>query len=1216
MAELPAQQEADWYRDNDGHQKLAHYADQALSLVWLGHQLGLPARKGLLDCISHGGAAKREGRPAQETGGCAGQAAKDYLVAKLKRQLEAIPSTFGKGDADARARYAIALEVAKLAISVTKSDNGLTDEDVQDIVALTSTKLPYGAAADLWAPVGTRFATAWPKAYNYPGMTVNNNYNEIINAAFRTARLPIPFHEEEAEPALEPAVIAPAVAELEATGKEEMQRLVRQVEGYQAEKAELQATIRTLTAERDALPSRPQVLDLESRFLKCNEDLAKLGREKAKVDADLNIATEALDRTEAEGNACKEQLATLSVQLAAGNTETQPRIVELEAQVSTLTAEKSAKTATIDGLLAKQASIDREISDAGTALAATTALLEGCKQQKVEIQGALSDCEINLDEKQEMMARLQRLANERNQTLANEIRDLHDQIAKLREKHAAEITRLEQAVASGTPATAAILGQFEELRKELEAARTSRDEVIEELKTRLALDNAELTAARAEIVALQENIRKLNEDNLNLTMALDVYRSTPVQNTAELEALHAQIAQQGLQHQERERLLSNCTAKVADLEATIQDSTSASRMLELQNSLKTLRAQLSEALATRVGDTVLAEKDATIAELHAEINSLRSIPTSPGTSQMEEASERLAECNRSLASAMAANDQLTKELSTIKLEVQQLTIRSQAAERLHNNDTAEIKKLTIDNNLTVTDYKDVIKKLRDLITAKQAEIAALTVREPGSTADLKHCNEELDSLRALIRDDEAAAECEKKLEEYKAINTRNVANLEKHAMDHAQCEKKLASKDAEIEQLKILASTAEGYRRIDAMKITRSEAATSDHAECEKKLAAKDAEIRLLSEQLVQSRAVHTSFTELKAHTDVIEAELRAVRAVSPKKEEVMKEEKVVTEGEKITGERTIAKGSFKADMLGPACALGHPGTPQAPGCFATAEHQQECKTVLQATSGECALSRVHVPDDSAFGGSSKNYAVFRGLDAGTQIKLHLYKARAYWSQGVNISMWTSEYALNRWFAYPMESSSRMPLSRAMLATVPGSIDVTNYKVVTDFAGYPDVSVTVAPEYARIIPDGPTYRGQPNEMPVGKDGRYSAFPIWINRKPNGEIVPHQYKKTTGLNMIEAALRHLHYAAEIALKSRSVEGAMAFLTESEKAAITAIIRGRKFNEAADSILHIEVMRYLVDTHKNTNLQAHYEQVMSDLENRKRIAMDWLNSLSLY
>ena len=95
----------------------------------------------------------------------------------------------------------------------------------------------------------------------------------------------------------------------------------------------------------------------------------------------------------------------------------------------------------------------------------------------------------------------------------------------------------------------------------------------------------------------------------------------------------------------------------------------------------------------------------------------------------------------------------------------------------------------------------------------------------------------------------------------------------------------------------------------------------------------------------------------------------------------------------------TITPGSFKANMLGTACDLKHGEIPQPAGCYVSKEGQERCTTAKKAVRGLCALHTVAVPRDSPLGDKSDDYSVFRGLDPGTQIKLHLHRARSYWSR-------------------------------------------------------------------------------------------------------------------------------------------------------------------------------------------------------------------------
>ena len=98
------------------------------------------------------------------------------------------------------------------------------------------------------------------------------------------------------------------------------------------------------------------------------------------------------------------------------------------------------------------------------------------------------------------------------------------------------------------------------------------------------------------------------------------------------------------------------------------------------------------------------------------------------------------------------------------------------------------------------------------------------------------------------------------------------------------------------------------------------------------------------------------------------------------------------------SGVNTIIPGSFKSEMLGTACNLGRGDVPQPAGCFDLMELNQPCKTASGAARGTCTLRTVSVPQDSPFGGKSGEFSIFRGLDPGTQVKLHLHRVRTYWT--------------------------------------------------------------------------------------------------------------------------------------------------------------------------------------------------------------------------
>ena len=332
--------------------------------------------------------------------------------------------------------------------------------------------------------------------------------------------------------------------------------------------------------------------------------------------------------------------------------------------------------------------------------------------------------------------------------------------------------------------------------------------------------------------------------------------------------------------------------------------------------------------------------------------------------------------------------------------------------------------------------------------------------------------------------------------------------------------------------------------------------------------------------------------------------------------------------------------------MLGTACDLTNDGrhTEQPAGCFTDISKEGVCKSPRDAVRGLCKLHRIVVPDDSPIGGTSKQYEIFRALDPGTQIKLHLYKARSYWSQGIDIMMWSSNRALNRWLGRLTDPENTVierdsvPVQRvfvfpdqydALLGLVRGAKDST-LKPRWD---------QIAPEYDNVLPAGHQYKNVANRMTVLSDGGYEPFPIYYKGNQNPAVVPDKYTKNptssfrTGHDAVTAASRHLFYAMAIALfyhpsaADRDVPyGAMAFLTPTEMSALTALVRifvesdptllakkPMSTDTVDQRIIYSEILRFLVAGSRDTDVEAHYKDVVADTDAAMDVSRRFLEEM---
>lgn len=299
----------------------------------------------------------------------------------------------------------------------------------------------------------------------------------------------------------------------------------------------------------------------------------------------------------------------------------------------------------------------------------------------------------------------------------------------------------------------------------------------------------------------------------------------------------------------------------------------------------------------------------------------------------------------------------------------------------------------------------------------------------------------------------------------------------------------------------------------------------------------------------------------------------------------------------KVRGDGTISPGSLRADMLGTACDLSRSGKSktQPAGCFVDNGSDSECANAMEAIRGTCKLNRIKVPSDSPLGGRSKEYATFRGLDPGLQIKLHMFKARSYWSQAVNLMIGGSDDNLDRWLA---------PTNSETVGAANISFDdileaVKNGKGVDQ----------VAPEYSNAV---------------------------------RELSAKTYKH--GQSGIEEASRHLYYALMIATSytpsnakalvsdSGVPFGAMAFLLDSEMQAMEwlaklltaadpdllaeeprSLFGSRRKRDASMRMAYVEVLRELANGTRESSVASYYQSVIGDVASAKGRVNKYLNDL---
>ena len=248
-----------------------------------------------------------------------------------------------------------------------------------------------------------------------------------------------------------------------------------------------------------------------------------------------------------------------------------------------------------------------------------------------------------------------------------------------------------------------------------------------------------------------------------------------------------------------------------------------------------------------------------------------------------------------------------------------------------------------------------------------------------------------------------------------------------------------------------------------------------------------------------------------------------------------------------------------------------------------------------------CKLHRISIPEDSALGGPS---SLFRSLDPGIRIKLHLFKARCYWSYAINRLIWTSSRTLDRGFNY-LSDTSNGPITRDDIKNAAKSLDFSSSDIHVDIN-----KSSVAPEYDDILPsNGHTI------MTVRPDGKsYEAVPIWINgRLQSDDIVPYALRKNTSevfedaLDTLKLAFNHLHYAAYLFMLYTTPEYSILFLTPPEINALNTLLRlhdkrisERPHYNAEQRLIYAEVLRYLKKYTNYADVRKHYDHVIANMQ----------------
>lgn len=665
---------------------------------------------------------------------------------------------------------------------------------------------------------------------------------------------------------------------------------------------------------------------------------------------------------------------------------------------------------------------------------------------------------------------------------------------------------------------------------------------------------------------------------------------------------------------------------------------------------------------------LLAECDARIKSREASESTLRK--------EADAAVGRAAVSERELQRVASEAARARDDLKAAEGNLQQLSDeRDRAHEDLKARE-AELAKVTAERDAALQRAAGAEAKSE----AKDATIAKLREEQPSVTSEEKATRADLEEALGLVEELRGAiSEKQTRIETLERIPDQRdtVRQLE---MRLAETEKQLDATSVRLEQCRVVESTVSDLKgendalqqkikdlsaRIDQQRAqiaADSERFSVELAKCTSQLDECKSASKVSPQQ--QTPPPQLQQIQPQAHVQPQPPAQQQIQPQAPVAEEpqmpeleplpaessaqVPTHDPLFDKARRVKGSRTISPGSLKADMLGTACDLSSAGKhkTQPEGCFTDVSKEGECSTPGEAVRGVCKLHRIAVPNDSPLGGTDPAYEVFRALDPGTQIKLHLHKARSYWSQGIDIMVWTSNRTISRWLGRLSDPKNTV-ITREMVRSMAPYIDLsreydTLLAYVKNARGMSQWD-QIAPEYDNLMPEAKQYDGMANQMTVQSDGGYEPYPLWYRGEQNAALVPNKYTKNpsssfrTGRNAVDSASRHLFYAMIIATfyapadpsattDGRVPHGSMTFLTPSEMLALSTLLRvltdadpsllsrrPMSSDTPEERVIYSEILRFLVAKHRETDLPALYQWVISNTAEAKGAVARFMTGL---
>lgn len=947
-------------------------------------------------------------------------------------------------------------------------------------------------------------------------------------------------------------------------------------------------------------------------LLVCDDDLKHLKRHLADAMAALENSESEVAKTQSDLSQCKEEVNRLKKVVG----ESEAAKLHLESELATAMQTSEAVQSRLTQTSERYDSAVREGSEAIAA-------------KEVEIAAIttqLRNLEESIKAKDDDLAIAQRVLQQLDASKEAAMQEHQNCLAEL------EKIKLREAnwVGKGTDE------ELAQSRKQLEAA-----------SQKLASTEAELLKVQKEHGEMQDSLGGLKRAAASARESYDRSREDMLKTLAdtqkEAETMRAEYEQR-IKQLDEERKDNAFHAASLDIElgklreqmqTERADISNTEALKDAQNRLVDLEQRLNEQLAARAAcdDAVQGmrrrlgeseerarkcteDKAALTASLKEQMAKARAADDARNVallrvgsleSQIRSAQEKVEEFTLLVASSNVERDQaladvkrLTAELNASTAEILRLTQRAETAEKDIEQARADLAALRrqVDERLEADAGRDIVKEMAKC------------------QADLKECQEERDRLlTATARISELQGRldaAERQVAEMSAIKPKRRRPRQPVAEDRS--------------------STPPSPRVSDAPSTPSSPRVS-------------DAPLPgVMTPQQSEGAPIVGDFVDT-THAPFQEAGER----VGPTP---------AFDGRMLTEERRRDDGSLRAMMLGTACDSarideGEKGVPAA--CARGGRPSDErCTSPAHATSGMCNLWTIPVPLKSPLGGNEPAYEMFRALDPGTQIKMHLHNARVYWSQGSNLYIWASPVALDRNLR-PYRRSAQRPSSIA-------ASDITATTLGGPIAEFDDLleamelakSVndsygTLAPEYARLISES-MRESMPETKYKGNSGFYEARPLWRNGTPDLRI-DVQPKRCTilktdkamrlGSDLIDRGAQHLYNALCIATyytagQEATVKGlvgpdgvpngAMSFLHDNEMQAMTMLAQAlNRFNDAQKSgtdaktlylmhtAFHKELLRFLSESMRTVDLQPWFFYVMSHTAVRRSVVSEWRDAL---